>query len=55
MARNPRRAVRAPRIMGEVYRSILGGLDARGWVEPRPAVRVGRARLAAILLRYAII
>jgi phytoene synthase len=55
MAHCERRAVRAPRIMGEVYRSILDGLVARGWTAPRPRVRVPRARLAWIVLRHAFV
>jgi len=55
MARSPRQTVRAPRIMGEVYRSILERMVARGWDAPRTRVRVSRARLGLILLRYAII
>ena len=31
MARNPRRTVKAPRIMEEVYRVMLQGMMARGW------------------------
>jgi len=55
MARAPRRAVKAPRIMGEVYRTILDRLVARGWCEPRIAVRVPRMRLLWIVLRFALI
>ena len=55
MARCPRRTVKAPRIMGEVYRAILEGMVERGWSAPRARVRVSRARLAWIMLRYAII
>ncbi len=54
MARSPRHTVKAPRIMGEVYRSILEGMAARGWNAPRERVRVSRARIGWILLRYAI-
>jgi phytoene synthase len=54
MASAPRHTVKAPRIMGEVYRSILEGMAARGWDAPRERVRVSRARIAWILLRYAI-
>jgi phytoene synthase len=54
MARSPRQAVKAPRIMGQVYRIILDGMVARGWQPPRPRVRVSRLRIAFILLRYAI-
>jgi phytoene synthase len=55
MQRCPRRTVKAPRIMGEVYRSILEGMIARGWSAPRERVSVSRARLAWIILRYAFI
>jgi presqualene diphosphate synthase len=55
MAKSPRKAVRAPRIMGAVYRSILERLAARGFVAPRHPVRVARTRIAFILLRYALI
>ena len=54
MARSPRTAVKAPRIMGDVYRIILDGMVARGWQPPRQRVRVSRMRVAFILLRYAI-
>ena len=55
MARNPRKVVRAPRIMGEVYRVILNLLVARGFASPRRPVRVPRLRLALIVLRHALI
>ena len=55
MASSPRRAVRAPRIMGEVYHLILERVAARGFAPPRPRVRLGKAHLALILLRYAFI
>jgi phytoene synthase len=55
MARSPRQAVRAPRIMGEVYRSILEGMVARGWAAPRRRVRPSRARVTWIVLRHAFI
>ena len=55
MAASPRRAVRAPRIMGEVYRLMLEGMAERGFAPPRPPIRLGRARLAFILMRYAFI
>lgn len=50
-----RRSVRAPRIMGEVYRAILDGMVARGWASPRERVRVGKPRLLWIVLRHALI
>jgi squalene synthase HpnD len=55
MAASSRRAVRAPRIMGEVYRLILERVAERGFAPPRLPVRLGRARLAFILMRYAFI
>jgi phytoene synthase len=55
MARSPRRAVKAPRIMGSAYRRILDGMVARGFSLPRARVRVGKAQLIGIALRYAFI
>src|SRR5581483_6593067 len=55
MARSPRRVVRAPRIMAEAYKLILDRLVARGWSHPRDKVRISRARLLGIILRYAFI
>jgi squalene synthase HpnD len=55
MKNGPRRPVRAPRIMGEVYRLILEGVVARGWSAPRPRVSVPRLRLVLILLRHALL
>ena len=54
MARSSRGAVRAPRIMGEVYRLLLDAMVARGWFS-RGRVRIGKPRLAWILLRHAFI
>ena len=51
MARERRRIVRAPRIMGEAYRIILDHLVARGFAPPRTRVRLPRARLLLIVLR----
>jgi presqualene diphosphate synthase len=52
MARNTRRAVRAPRIMSKYYGSILGLLVARGFANPRTSVRLNKMARIAILLRY---
>jgi presqualene diphosphate synthase len=54
MAKNPRRVVRAPRIMGEAYRAILDALIARGFAPPRAAIRLPRAKLIFIVLRNLI-
>jgi phytoene synthase len=55
MARCRRRAVKAPRIMGAVYRAMLEGMVVRGWSAPRRRIRPSRLRLVWILLRYAIV
>jgi squalene synthase HpnD len=55
MTRSPRRCVRAPRIMGKAYRLILDSLVARGWLPPRRAIRLPRARLLWIIMRHAFI
>ena len=55
MAGLPRRSVRAPRIMGLVYRSMLDRLVARGWSAPRQPIRVARARLLWIVLLHALV
>jgi squalene synthase HpnD len=55
MARNPRRVVRAPRIMSKYYGSILQRLIARGFAPPRDPVRVSKVTKLAIVLRYALI
>jgi squalene synthase HpnD len=51
MAKNPRRVVRAPRIMGEAYRLILDALVGRGFAPPRRRVRLPRAKFLLIVLR----
>ncbi len=53
MARNSRRAVRAPRIMSKYYGAILELLVARGFANPRPPVRLNKVARIAILLRHA--
>jgi squalene synthase HpnD len=55
MARNPRRVVRAPRIMSKYYRAILELLVARGFAAPRAPVRLNKLGRIAILVRYAFI
>jgi phytoene synthase len=51
----PRRAVRAPRIMGKYYRAILDLLLARGFAAPRAPVRVSKITRLGIVFRYAFI
>jgi phytoene synthase len=55
MTRSPRRAVRAPRIMGKAYRKILDTMAARGFAPPRQRVRISKLHLIGIALRYAFI
>jgi phytoene synthase len=55
MDRNSRRTVKAPRIMGKYYGSILELLIARGFASPREPVRLNKFARLAILLRYAFI
>jgi presqualene diphosphate synthase len=55
MRRNPRRVVRAPRIMSKYYRAILELLVARGFAAPRQPVRLNKMARLAIVLRYAFI
>ena len=55
MGRNRRRAVRAPRIMSKYYRAILELLVIRGFVAPRPPVRLNKVARIAIIIRYALI
>ena len=51
----PRRAVRAPRIMGEAYKDYLRALMARGFAAPRARVRLGARGCLWIILRYAVV
>ncbi len=55
MARCPRASVRAPRIMADVYRAILAGLERRGFATPRKRVRTPRHRVVLALLRYGLL
>jgi phytoene synthase len=55
MSSTSRRAVRAPRIMGEVYRLILECMVTRGFAPPRSPVRLGRLRIVWTIMRYAFI
>lgn len=48
----PRALVRAPRLMGVVYREIFEKTIRRGWDAPRLRVKVPRAKLIWLVLRY---
>lgn len=55
MDRSPRRVVRTPRVMSEVYKLKLNRLVARGWSPPRRQVKISRLPLFWILARYAVV
>jgi phytoene synthase len=55
MARSPRRVVRAPKIMAEVYREMFDEMVKRGWSEPRTRVHVPKSHLLWITLRHAFV
>lgn len=55
MAACPRRLVRAPKIMGEVYRQMLEDMVVRGWSQPRKRVLIHKSHLLWIALRHAIV
>ena len=55
MSRCPRRIVRAPKIMGGVYRQMLEGMISRGWARPRGRVHINKPRLIWIALRHAFV
>ncbi|MFD2182508.1 presqualene diphosphate synthase HpnD [Rhodoplanes azumiensis] len=55
MDRSPRWMVRAPRIMGKVYRAILDDLSARGFDQPREPVKVNKLSLLLIVLQYGFV
>jgi phytoene synthase len=55
MRARPRGLLRTPRLMGAVYRRILARMEQVGWAAPRRRVRIGRASLLLIVLRYGLI
>nr|WP_269153008.1 presqualene diphosphate synthase HpnD [Methylobacterium crusticola] len=55
MAGAPRKATKAPRLMGAAYHLILEGLVRRGWAAPRARVRPGKLRLVGVVLRHGIV
>lgn len=54
MDASPRKAVKAPRLMGSAYRDVLRRVEARGFAPPRKRVGVDKLRLLGAVLRYAI-
>lgn len=55
MSRCSRRVVRAPKIMGGVYRQMLEGMVSRGWARPRSPVHLNKPQLIWIALRHAFV
>ena len=55
MSRQPRRIVRAPRIMEAAYRSVLDRVVRRGFAAPRAPVRTGKLRVLLAALRYGLL
>jgi presqualene diphosphate synthase len=55
MSHCSRRVVRAPKIMGAVYRQMLEDMVSRGWALPRKRVRVNKSYLLWIALRHAFV
>lgn len=55
MSRSPRKVVRAPKIMGAVYRQMLEDMVSRGWSRPRTRVRMTKSRLLWVVLRHAFV
>lgn len=52
MAQQPRAAVKSPRLMASVYRSILDALELRGWTAPRHKIKLARHRVLWAVLRH---
>jgi phytoene synthase len=52
MSRQPRRLVRAPRMMEAAYSSVLKRTMKRGFAAPRKRVSTGKLRLIGALIRY---
>ena len=55
IARSPRRATKAPRLMAAAYRLYLDALLKRGWAAPRLRVKPGKLALIAVALRHGIV
>lgn len=55
MSRSPRKVVRAPKIMGAVYRQMLEDMVSRGWSRPRTRVRMTKSRLLWVVLRHVLV
>ena len=54
MRREPRKATRAPRLMGAVYRQVLDEIALQGFAAPRRRVKVPKHRLLFAVLRHGL-
>jgi len=54
MAREPRKATRAPRLMGAVYGAVLEALAKRGFATPRRRVRKPKLTVLLAILRHGL-
>ena len=55
MAARPKGRLAAPRLMGKVYGRILDRTEAAGWAPPRRRVKLAKAELMWILVRYGLL
>ena len=55
IARSPRAATKAARLMAAAYRLYLDAVVARGWAPPRARVKPGKLALVAVALRHGIL
>ncbi len=54
MAAEPRKATKAPRLMGAVYAQVLDAIARQGFDPPRPRVKMSKYRLLLAVLRHGI-
>ncbi|MGB8365130.1 MAG: presqualene diphosphate synthase HpnD [Rhizomicrobium sp.] len=54
LTQRPRGQLRAPRLMGAVYSTILSKMEKQGWVPPRRRAKIGKAELLMIVLRHGL-
>lgn len=55
IARSPRPATKAARLMAAAYGLYLDALRERGWVQPRARVKPGKLALIGVALRHGIV
>lgn len=54
LAARPKGRLKAPRLMGAVYRKILAKTEQQGWAPPRTRVRLSKRELILLLARYGL-